>query len=133
MWGFWYEIRLPRKETDMMIGQEIRIEEGYFSTYDNFRLPNSEIAGRAMDEFLLEEVNIPDLDYQVTVKQRDEIYGLRDEMLREDIVQEEYIEVNVLPGYYTNGDRNLTQLYLLEDGRIIMYAMGEYFLLQKSE
>lgn len=86
-----------------------------------------------MDEFLLEEVNIPDLDYQVTVKQRDEIYGLRDEMLREDIVQEEYIEVNVLPGYYTNGDRNLTQLYLLEDGRIIMYAMGEYFLLQKSE
>ena len=127
------DIRLPQEEADMMIGQEIRIEEGYFSTYDNFRLPNSEIAGWAMDEFLLEEVNIPDPDYQVTVKQRDEIYGLRDEMLRKDMVQEEYIEVNVLPGYYTNGDRNLPQLYLLEDGRIIMYAMGEYFLLQKSE
>lgn len=127
------DIRLPQEEADMMIGQEIMIEEGKFVTYDNFRLPNSVITERAMDDFLIEEVNIPDPDYQVTVKQRDEIYGLRDEMLPENMVQEEYIEVNVYPGYYTNGDRNLPQLYLLEDGRVIMYAMGEYFLLQKSD
>ena len=53
---------LPIQEADMMIGQEIRIKEKNFITYDNFRLPNSIIVGRAMDEFLLEEVNISDPD-----------------------------------------------------------------------
>ncbi len=37
------------------------------------------------------------------------------------------------PGFVVSGsDDVLPQLYLLHDGRIILYAMGEYFLLEKE-
>lgn len=127
------EILLPQGEADLMIGKEIDISEGLFVTYDNSRLPNSEICGRATDEYLLEKVEISDPNYRVEVKLRDNIYGLRDDMLPKDMIQDEYIEISVFPGFAASGsDDVLPQLYLLDDGRIILYAMGEYFLVEKS-
>lgn len=52
-------------------------------------------------------------------------------MLPDQITQQEYIEIDVYPGYYA-GDNTLPQLFVTEDGKIILYAMGEYFLLKKS-
>lgn len=127
------DILLPQGEADLMTGKEVVIGEKLFVTYDNFRLPNSEICGRASDEYLLEKVEISDPNYSVEVKIRDNIYGLRDDMLPKDMIQDEYIEISVFPGYAASGsDDVLPQLYLLDDGRIIMYAMGEYFLLEKE-
>lgn len=127
------DILLPQGEADLMTGKEVVIGEKLFVTYDNFRLPNSEICGRASDEYLLEKVEISDPNYSVEVKIRDNIYGLRDDMLPKDMIQDEYIEISVFPGYVASGsDDVLPQLYLLDDGRIIMYAMGEYFLLEKE-
>lgn len=126
------DVRLPQEEADMMIGREIVIGNDWFTTYDNFRLPNSEFVKRLPDEHLLELVEIPNPNYQIIEeKPRNEIYGLRDEMLSKDLVQKTYIEISVFPGYDTNGEKILPQLYLLDDGRIIMFSMGEYFLLEK--
>lgn len=125
------DVRLPQEEADMMIGMEVTIGESLFVTYDNFRLPNSEFMDRSMDDFRIEAIEILNPDYQIEVRLRDEIYGLRDEMLPEEMVQREYLEISVYPGYVTNAERNLPQLYLLDNGNIIMYAMGEYFLLEK--
>lgn len=78
-------------------------------------------------------MEISDPNYSVEVKIRDNIYGLRDDMLPKDMIQDQYIEISVFPGYAASGsDDVLPQLYLLDDGRIIMYAMGEYFLLEKE-
>ncbi|MBD5530656.1 MAG: hypothetical protein HDQ98_00425 [Lachnospiraceae bacterium] len=127
------DLRLPQEEADMMIGKEIVIEEDLFVTYDNYRLPNSLTAGRAMDKFVLEAAEIANPDYRLKIQPRDEIYGLRDEMLPEELVQDTYIQINVYPGYGSRMDwsETLPQLYLLKDGRMIMYAMGEYFLIEK--
>ncbi|MBP3475838.1 MAG: hypothetical protein J6K48_05920 [Lachnospiraceae bacterium] len=127
------DILLPQGEADLMIGKEVVIGKDFFVTYDNFRLPNSEICGRAADEYLVEKVEISNPDYQLKAKLRDSIFGLRDDMLPEDMIQDEYIEINVFPGFAASGcDDVLPQLYLLDDGKIIMYAMGEYFLLEIS-
>ncbi|MBD5530675.1 MAG: hypothetical protein HDQ98_00520 [Lachnospiraceae bacterium] len=125
------DIRLPQGEADMMIGREVVIGEDLFITYDNLRLPNSVFMGRAMDELYLETIEITNPDYQIQEKYRDDIFGLRDEMLSEEMVQEKYIEISVYPGFGSM-DRILPQLYLLNDGKIIMYAMGEYFLIEKE-
>lgn len=123
---------LPEEEAELMIGKEITVEEDIFVTYDNLRRPNSEYVKRAMDDFWLEKVEIQSPDYRIEVRNRGELYGLRDDMLREELLQDRYIEISMYPGYCANGDRCLPQLYLLDDGRIIMYAMGEYFLLEKN-
>ena len=115
----------------MMIGQEITIKEDFFSTYDNNRRSNSGIADRLEDGFWIEEVKIEHPEYRIERKYRKDIYGLRDNMLSDQITQQEYIEIDVYPGYYA-GDNTLPQLFVTEDGKIIMYAMGEYFLLKKS-
>lgn len=126
------DILLPKEEADLMIGREITISEELFVCYDNFRLPNSEFVNRAMDDFWLEQIEILSPDYQVEEKDRKELYGLKDdEMLRKELLQDGYVEINVFPGYIVHGDKCLPQLYLLNDGRIMMYAMGEFFLLEK--
>lgn len=129
-----YEI-LPQQEADMMLGQKIVIREEMFCTYDNNRLPNSGFMDRLEDGFWIKKVEIENPEYQVEGRLREEIYGLRDDMLPDNLIQKEYIEIDVFPGYYTRSvklaDRVLPQLFLMEDGQIIMYAMGEYFLLKK--
>lgn len=128
------DVLLPQEEADMALGREITIGRQSFITYDNGRLPNSEAAGRSMEEYLLKEIEIITPDYQIERKRRDDIYGLRDDMLSEEMQQDEYIEINVFPGY---GELPFTdvlpQMYLLNDGRLLLYAMGEYFLLEKNE
>ena len=125
-----YEI-LPQEEADMMIGQKIVIREELFCTYDNNRKPNSWIADRLEDGFWIEKVDIENPEYRVERKLRKDIYGLRDDMLPKELQQEEYIEIDVYPGY-ERGDNTLPQLFLTENGKIIMYAMGEYFLLERK-
>ena len=125
---------LPEEEADMMIGREVTISEDLFTSYDNFRLPNSGITNRGMDDFFLKEVEILSPDYRIEEKNRKELYGLRDdEMLRKELRQKTYVEVSVFPGYRVNGDDCLPQIYLLNDNRIMMYAMGEFFLLDKAD
>lgn len=127
------DVLLPQEEADLMIGKEIAVEKELFVTYDNGRLPNSEIRGRSMEKALLETVEIPNPDYRLEVKARDDIYGLRDDMLPEDMVQDAYIEIRVFPGFAASGmDDVLPLLYLVDDRRLILYAMGEYFLLEKE-
>lgn len=46
------DILLPQGEADLMTGKEVVIGEKLFVTYDNFRLRNSEICGRASDEYI---------------------------------------------------------------------------------
>lgn len=123
---------LPRQEADKMLGQKIVIREEMFCTYDNGRLPNSVYCKRAVDDFWVEKVEIENPEYRVEIKLRDDIYGLRDDMLSDELIQKEYIEIDVFPGYYGQWiTRALPQLFLVEDGKILLYAMGEYFLLKK--
>ena len=125
---------LPQQEADMMLGQKIVIREEMFCTYDNGRQPNSVFSERAVDDFWIEKVEIESPEYRVESKLREDIYGLRDDMLPEELIQKKYIEIDVFPGYYAPGPtRVLPQLFLVEDGQIIMYSMGEYFLLEKTE
>lgn len=111
----------------MMLGREIVINEQLFTTYDNGRLPNSKTMKRSMEDFFLEEIEITMPDYQIERE-------LKDDMLSKEMQQEEYIEINVYPGYENEktvfGDV-LPQMYLLNDGKLMLYAMGEYFLLEK--
>lgn len=120
---------LPKEEADLMIGKQIEISEDIFITYDNFRLPNSSIMNRIEDGYWIEKVEIKNPEYQIERKPYNEIYGIRDDILPDELWQQEYIEINVLPGYETKGARVLPQLYLMNDGKIVMYSMGEYFLL----
>ena len=122
---------LPKEEADMMIGKTIILSEKLFHTYDNFRQPNSEFVGRLEDGYWLKDVDIINPEYQIKKVRYEDIYGIRDGMLAKELTQEEYIEIDVFPGYKANGINNLPQLYLVDDGRIIMYSMGEYFLLEK--
>ena len=129
------DVLLPQEEADMMIGREIVINEQLFTTYDNRRLPNSKSMKRSMEDYFLEEIEIPTPDYQIEREFKDDIFGLRDDMLPKDMQQKEYIEINVYPGYENEktvfGDV-LPQMHLLNDGRLLLYAMGEYFLLEKN-
>ncbi len=119
---------LPQKEADLMLGQEIVITEERFNTYDNRRSPNSEITGRSEDDFRIEKVEMENPEYSVKSRFRQDIYGLRDDMLPEELEQHEYIEIDLYPGY----ERMLPQLFLTESGKIMLYAMGEYFLLERK-
>lgn len=119
---------LPEQEADLMLGQEVVITEERFNTYDNKRSPNSGITDRLEDGFWIERVEIATPEYRVESRFRKDIYGLRDDMLPEELGQQEYIEINVYPGY----ERMLPQLFLTENGKIMMYAMGEYFLLERK-
>lgn len=128
------DIYLPMEEAELMVGKEVKIEEDKFISYDNKRRPNSEYVGRAMDDFRLEQIEITAPDYQVDKISRTELYGLKDdEMLRVELLQDSYVEIRVFPGYQINGFNYLPEMYLLDDGRILLYAMGEYFLLEQEK
>lgn len=111
-----------------MLGQEVFVKKSVFATYDNFRSPNSYIANRLTDGFWIRKAEIENPEYHVERRLREEIYGLRDDVLPKELVQEDYIEIDVYPGY----DMTLPQLFLTENGKIILYAMGEYFLLERK-
>ena len=119
---------LPQKEANMMLGQEIVITEDRFNTYDNRRSPNSEITGRSEDDFWIEKIEMENPEYSVKSRFRKDIHGLRDDMMPEELKQQEYIEIDLYPGY----ERLLPQLFLTETGKIMLYAMGEYFLLERK-
>lgn len=126
------DVILPQQEADMMIGRIVTADNDRCLLYDNFRLPNSEIVQRKEDGYWVKEVEIGTVVYKVERRPRNEIYGLRDDMLHADLVQDEYIEISAYPGYESGGDRILPQFYLLDDGRVLLYSMGEYFLLEKD-
>jgi len=126
-----YEL-LPKEEANMMKGKTIIISQNLFETYDNYRRINSKSAGREKDDSWLAEVDIEEPDYQVKSVRANEIYGIRDGMLSDDLNQQEYVEIDVYPGHEMNDCLFLPQMYLIEDGRIILQAMGEYFLLESK-
>lgn len=117
---------LPQEEADLMIGREIIIGKDVFTTYDNGRKPNSWIAQRLEDGYWIDKIEIENPEYRVECRFRKDIYGLRDDMRPEELEQPEYIEIDVYPGYHA-GDRTLPQLFVAENGKIIMYAMGNIF------
>lgn len=122
---------LPKEEAEIMIGKKVFISKELFSSYDNRRLPNSEITNRLEDGFWIEKIEIQNPQYQVEKKMYHEIYGIRDDILRDELRRQEYTEISVYPGYETDGNRTLPQLLQIDDSRVIMYSMGEYFLLEK--
>ena len=124
---------LPKEEAELMLGKTISFFENSCTIYDNYRRPNSEIMERAENDYWLKEIEITEPDYQVTVRMRNKIYGLRDDMLPEEMEQEEYIEISVYPGYRCGGDNALPQFYQLADGQLLMLAMEQYFLLEKNQ
>ena len=124
---------LPKEEAELMLGKTISLFENSCTIYDNWRRPNSEIMERAENDYWLKEIEITEPDYQVAVRMRNKIYGLRDDMLPEEMEQEEYIEISVYPGYRCGGDNALPQFYQLADGQLLMLAMEQYFLLEKNQ
>lgn len=126
------DVYLPEEEADMMIGKEIIMESELYVTFNNGRWPNSEFMNRKMDDFILSRTEIEKPVYRIEERNRNDIYGLRDDMLPGEMMQDRYMEVSVYPGFGVNG-KELPRLYLLHDGRIIMYAMSEYFLLEKQD
>ncbi len=52
-------------------------------------------------------------------------------MLPKELEQEEYVEIDIYPGYDSGDTWYLPQMFLTEDGKILMYTMGQYFLLEK--
>ena len=127
------DIYLPLEEAELMVGKEVTIGEDAFISYDNMRRPNSEYVGRAMDDFRVEQIEIISPDYRIEEKSRAELYGLKDdEILREELLQDSYVEVRVFPGCQINGLNYLPEMYLLDDGRIMLYAIGEFFLLERG-
>ena len=124
---------LPKEEAELMLGKTISLFENSCTIYDNYRRPNSEIMERAENDYWLKEIEITEPDYQVAVRMRNKIYGLRDDMLPEEMEQEEYIEISVYPGYRCGGDNALPQFYQLADGQLLMLAMEQYFLLEKNK
>ena len=123
---------LPKEEAELMLGKTISLFENSCMIYDNWRRPNSELMERAENDYWLKEIEITEPDYQVAVRVRDKIYGLRDDMLPEEMVQEEYIEISVYPGYECGGEEALPQFYPLDNGQLLMMAMEQYFLLEKN-
>lgn len=123
---------LPEEEAELMLGKTISLFENSCTIYDNWRRPNSEIMERAENDYRLKEIEITEPDYQVAVRIRNKIYGLRDDMLPEEMEQEEYIEISVYPGYRCGGDNALPQFYQLGNGQLLMMVMEQYFLLEKN-
>lgn len=102
-------------------------------TYNNCRRPNSYIAGRSETDFWLERAEVQNPRYDVRSVRSAEIYGIDAWTFAEETDAQTYVEIDVYPGYETNGSKMLPQLFLLEDGRLALYSMGEYFLLEKIE
>ena len=123
---------LPEEEAELMLGKTISLFENSCTIYDNWRRPNSEIMERAENDYRLKEIEITEPDYQVAVRIRNKIYGLRDDMLPEEMEQEEYIEISVYPGYRCGGDNARPQFYPLAIGQLVMMVMEQYFLLEKN-
>ncbi len=123
---------LPKEEAELMLGKTISLFENSCTIYDNWRRPNSEIMERAENDYWLKKIEITEPDYQVAVRMRNKIYGLRDDMLPEEMEQEEYIEISVYPGYRCGGDNALPQFYPLANGQLLMMVMEQYFLLEKN-
>lgn len=118
---------LPEEEVEMMLNREVFIRETVCRFYDNFRGCDTKSSKRPKDEYMLKTVYFDSLNYQLERKQSNEIYGFSDDMLPEELAQEEYLEIDL----YSFKSMDVPRLYLLEDGRIIMFSMGEYFLLKK--
>jgi len=116
---------LSKEEADMTIGRTVTISEDLFVTYDNWWAFN-------LNRPCLAEAEVENPDYRVKTVWADEIYGIRDGMLPDDLAQQEYVEIDVYPGFVSYW-RILPQMYLVDDGRIILYAMGQYFLLERTE
>ncbi len=122
---------LPVEEACLMLRQTVVISEDLFVTYDNYRQPD---CGRKRNgSYRLDKAEIENPDYRVKNARAETIYGIRDGILSDELTQESYVEIDVYPGYDVNGCKNLPQMYLTEDSRIIMYSMGEYFLLEKID
>ena len=124
---------LPQEEAELMLDKTIVIEENLFVTWDNYRQPNAKIVNRSKDDYWIEKVEIQVSDYSVETVWLDEVYGICDGILSEELTQQKYVKIEVWPGYQINGTRNLPQLFLTDEGKILMYSMGEYFLLEKKE
>lgn len=122
---------LPQEEADMMLGKTILVSRDKCILYDNGRQPNSISMKRGETEYRLNEIIIDPPDYQVDSVIKDDIFGLRDGILPEEMERDEYIQVSVYPGYESGGYWALPQFYLLGDGKAAMFSMGEYFLLEK--
>lgn len=127
------EMILPEEEASLMLGKIVTFSKDLFVTYDNYRQPNSSAAKRMEDGCWLSRIEIENPEYQVKNMRAEGIYGIRDGILTGELAQSEYVEIDVYPGYVTNGYVYLPQMYLANDGRIVMYAMGEYFLLEKAD
>lgn len=122
---------LPGGEPGWMEGKKISIGEDAFTTYDNYRWSD---AGRDRETGKwFQKAEIQEPEYRLTRRKDWEIFGLKDGgMLPEGMRQGEYMEIDVYPGLRLGNDRYLPQLFLLDDGRILMYSMGQYFLLEKD-
>ena len=122
---------LPDGEPEWMIGKKVTIGENSFITYDNYRWS---YAGKDKEPGKwFQKAEIQEPEYRLTRRKDWETFGLKDDgMLPEGMEQEEYMEVAVYPGLRLGDDRYLPQLFLLDDGRILMYSMGQYFLLEKD-
>ena len=122
---------LPGGEPEWMIGKKVTIGESSFITYDNYRWS---YAGKDKEPGKwFQKAEIQEPEYRLTRRKDWETFGLKDDgMLPEGMEQEEYMEVAVYPGLRLGDDRYLPQLFLLDDGRILMYSMGQYFLLEKD-
>lgn len=118
---------LLNEEADMAVGRNVTISKDLFVTCDNWRMFN-------YNRPWLAEAEVVNPDYRVKTVWVDEIYGIRDGMLPEGLAQQEYVEIDVYPGYRSEIiDMSLPQMYLVNDGKIILYAMGQYFLLERAE
>lgn len=139
--------QLSQEEADITVGRIVTISEDLFVTLDNWWMLNSPRTSvrhkyedwenwwmQAENRPWVAEAEIEKPDYRVKTVWADEIYGIRDGMLSDNLVQQEYVEIDVYPGYWSElKDVSLPQMYLVNDGRIILYAMGQYFLLERTD
>lgn len=120
---------LSEEEASLMTGRIITVSEDFFVTCDNDRHPHQK---RQETGYWVADEGIVDPDYRVKTVWADEIYGIRDGMLTGELAKEEYVEIAVYPGFWAS-DANLPKMYLADEKRIILYAMGQYFLLERTE
>lgn len=124
--------KLSEEEASLMIGRIITISENLFVTCDNYWSPNPRRQNREENGYWLADAEIVNPDYRIKTVWADEIYGIRDGMLNGELARNEYVEIDVYPGFRSYGT-NLPQMYLVDGEKIILYAMGQYFLLERTE
>lgn len=139
--------QLSQEEADITVGRIVTISEDLFVTLDNWWMLNSPRTSlrhkyTSWENWWIQggsrpwvaEAEIVNPDYRVKTVWADEIYGIRDGMLSDDLAQQEFVEIDVYPGYWSELiGISLPQMYLVNDGRIILYAMGQYFLLDRTD